>query len=48
MQVYSICGRKPGARDQEDQDVFICGPNFVILCDGHGPNGRYFAETGIA
>lgn len=47
MQVYSIPGYKPGARDQEDQDVVICGLNFVIICDGHGPNpgGRYIAET---
>ena len=46
MQVHRIPGYKPGARDQEDQDVIICGPNFVIICDGHGPNpgGRYIAE----
>ncbi len=46
MQVHRIPGHKPGARDQEDQDVVICGPNFVIICDGHGPNpdGRYIAE----
>jgi len=47
MQVYCIPGRKPDTRDQEDQDVVICGSNFVALCDGHGknPHGRYFAET---
>jgi serine/threonine protein phosphatase PrpC len=46
MQVHRIRGYKPGARDQEDQDVVVCGPNFVIICDGHGPNpgGRYIAE----
>ena len=47
MQVYSIPGNKPGARDQEDQDVVIRGSNFVVLCDGHGPNphGRYISEV---
>ena len=48
MQVYySIRGRKPGARDQEDQDVVIHGPNCVIICDGHGPNpgGRDISEV---
>ena len=47
MQVYSIRGRKPGARNQEDQDVVVCGPNFVIICDGHGhnPYGRNIAEV---
>jgi hypothetical protein len=47
MRVYSIPGYKPSARDQEDQDVVICGRNFVIICDGHGPNpgGRYIAEV---
>jgi hypothetical protein len=47
MQVHRIPGHKPDARDQEDQDVVICGSNFVALCDGHGPNphGRDFAET---
>lgn len=47
MQVHRIPGYKPGARDQEDQDVVICGPNFFIICDGHGPNpgGRYIAEV---
>jgi hypothetical protein len=47
MQVHRIPGHKPGARDQEDQDVVICGRNFVIICDGHGPNpgGRYIAEV---
>lgn len=47
MPVYCIRGRKPLARDQEYQDVVICGPNFVIICDGHGPNpgGRYIAEV---
>ena len=46
MQVLAIPGNKPGARDQENQDVVIVGPNFVIICDGHGPNpgGRYIAE----
>ena len=38
MKVYCIPGRKPVARDQENQDVIICGPNYVIICDGHGPN----------
>lgn len=47
MPVYSIRGRKPDARDQEDQDVVVFGRNFVIICDGHGPNpgGRYIAEV---
>jgi len=47
MQVYSISGYKPSARDQKDQDVLICGTNFVIICDGHGPNpgGRDIAEV---
>lgn len=45
MQVYSIPGYKPGARDQEDQDVVICGPNFFIICDGHCPQGRTIAEV---
>ena len=49
MPVYSIPGNKPDAIDQEDQDVVICGPNHgpnhVIICDGHGPGGRNFAET---
>jgi hypothetical protein len=47
MQVYSIPGYKPDARDQEGQDVVIYGRNNVIICDGHGPNpyGRNFAET---
>jgi hypothetical protein len=45
MQVYSISGYKPDARNQEDQDVVICGPNFVIICDGHGPEGRTIAEV---
>jgi len=45
MQVFSIPGNKPGARDQEDQDVFICGRNFFIICDGHGPQGRTIAEV---
>jgi len=46
MIIHQIRGRKPGARDQEGQDVVICGPNFVIICDGHGhnPHGRYIAE----
>lgn len=48
MQVYSIPGYKPGARDQEDQDVLICGPNFIAICDGHGPQGRIIAEAGAA
>ena len=48
MQVYSIPGNKPGARDQEDQDVVICGPNFVIICDGHGPDGRIISEAAAA
>ena len=48
MQVYSIPGNKPGARDQEDQDVVICGPNFIAICDGHGPQGRIIAEAGAA
>ena len=45
MQEYLIPGYKPGARDQEDQDVLISGPNFVIICDGHGPQGRTIAEV---
>ncbi len=45
MQFYSITGYKPGARDQEDQDVLIYGSNFVIICDGHGPEGRTIAEV---
>ena len=50
MEVLSIPGNKPDAIDQEDQDVVICGPNhgpnyYVIICDGHGPGGRNFAET---
>ena len=47
MQNFSITGHKPSARDQENQDVVICGPNFVILFDGHGsnPGGRDIAET---
>lgn len=45
MQVLAIPGHKPGARDQEDQDVIVCGPNFVIICDGHGPQGRTSAEV---
>ena len=46
MPVLAIPGHKPGS-NQEDQDVVICGPNCVILCDGHGPNphGRNFAEN---
>jgi len=46
MQVYRISGYKPGS-NQEDQDVIIYGSNFVIICDGHGPNpgGRTIAET---
>lgn len=50
MKFFSISGCKPGARDQENQDVFICGPNhddpnYVIICDGHGPGGRDIAEV---
>jgi hypothetical protein len=47
MPVYCIPGHKPDARDQENQDVVICSTNFVIICDGHGPNpgGRYIAEV---
>ena len=47
MQVYSIPGYKPRNRDQENQDVVICGPNCVIICDGHGPNpgGRDIADV---
>jgi hypothetical protein len=50
MQVHRIRGYKPGARDQEDQDVVIVGPKFVIICDGHGPNpgGRIIAEAAAA
>lgn len=52
MQVYSIPGKKPLARDQEDQDVIICGPicgpNYVIICDGHGPDGRIISEAAAA
>jgi hypothetical protein len=48
MQVHRIPGHKPGARDQEDQDVVICGPNFVIICDGHGPDGRIISEAAAA
>jgi hypothetical protein len=47
MTVIQIRGRKPQARNQEDQDVVVCGPNFVIICDGHGdnPHGRDIAEV---
>jgi serine/threonine protein phosphatase PrpC len=47
MKFYSISGYKPKDRNQENQDVVICGPNFVVLCDGHGPNpgGRDISET---
>ncbi len=47
MQVYSIPGYKPRNRDQENQDVVICGTNCVIICDGHGPNpgGRDIADV---
>jgi len=45
MPVYCIPRHKPGARDQEDQDVVICGLNFFIICDGHGPDGRIIAEA---
>ena len=46
MPVLAIPGHKPGS-NQEDQDVVICGPNFVIICDGHGfnPGGKDIAET---
>jgi len=47
MPVISIPGKKPSARDQEKQDVVICGPNCVTICDGHGPNpgGRDISEV---
>jgi hypothetical protein len=40
MSIFQIPGPK-------NQDVIICGPNYVIICDGHGKYrlGRYIAET---
>ena len=47
MSIIKIRGCKPKNRNQEDQDVVIGGPNFVIICDGHGdnPHGRNIAEA---
>jgi len=47
MFIHQIPGRKPVARDQEDQDIIIYDQNFVVICDGHGSNpyGRNFAEV---
>jgi hypothetical protein len=45
MSVIQIRGRKPQARNQEDQDVIICGPNSISICDGHGDNGKNIAEV---
>lgn len=40
MSIFQIPGPK-------NQDVIICGPNYVIICDGHGKDrlGRDIAET---
>jgi hypothetical protein len=49
MEIFSITGRKPKDPNQQGQDVVIVDSeslkSFVVLCDGHGLEGRGFAET---